>query len=441
MKSTLETVKGRAKLAGEKVHSDKLMLGGHLLYVKSSPKEPGIFSVRLVNSETGKQKKTKIGPADDFTKADGLLIFDYAQAKNKAFELLKELAKEFEEGILGRITISHKDYTVANAVFDYLEYLNRQGKKSIRTCESMFNAHVLPELGDIKVSRLSKEKLEDWKFKMSITPRRKQIRISGIKCKTVLDDKKYENMTDEEKRKRKDTANHVLLLVKIALNFALKNGRIEQPSRGMWKDAEFFEGVKGVRNTFLSIQEQKRLINSCENQDFKNLVIAALMTGGRYMEIASLTVSDYIKSIKKIRFGPFGKVKGKIRYVILTDEAVSFFDNMVEGKSGSDLIFTRETYRFKTTKEKNPEINGRWVEEDQSYYMRNSCKIAELSNVCFHSLRHTFASNLVNKGVNLMAIAEALGHKDTTMVQKHYGHLEPSLMDEAIRNAQEKLLN
>ena len=52
------------------------------------------------------------------------------------------------------------------------------------------------------------------------------------------------------------------------------------------------------------------------------------------------------------------------------------------------------------------------------------------SKIHFHDLRHSFASNLAQKGVSLYVIKELLGHTDikTTMI---YAHLKP----ENLRNA------
>jgi hypothetical protein len=36
-------------------------------------------------------------------------------------------------------------------------------------------------------------------------------------------------------------------------------------------------------------------------------------------------------------------------------------------------------------------------------------------------------------GLPLMVVAKNLGHKDTKMVERHYGHLAPSYVAEAIR--------
>ena len=38
-------------------------------------------------------------------------------------------------------------------------------------------------------------------------------------------------------------------------------------------------------------------------------------------------------------------------------------------------------------------------------------------------MRHSFASNLLMAGVSDVLVARWLGHSDTSMVQKRYGHL------------------
>jgi len=55
---------------------------------------------------------------------------------------------------------------------------------------------------------------------------------------------------------------------------------------------------------------------------------------------------------------------------------------------------------------------------------RNALKKAKIKNICFHDLRHTFASHLIMNGVSLKAIQELLGHTNikTTM---RYAHLSP----------------
>jgi site-specific recombinase XerD len=77
---------------------------------------------------------------------------------------------------------------------------------------------------------------------------------------------------------------------------------------------------------------------------------------------------------------------------------------------------------------------AQWGEQCQKRPMRDACAAAKIKEqVGFHSLRHSYASALVQAGVSLAIVAEALGHSDTRMVSKHYGHLAPSHVADAIR--------
>ena len=51
--------------------------------------------------------------------------------------------------------------------------------------------------------------------------------------------------------------------------------------------------------------------------------------------------------------------------------------------------------------------------------------------VCFHSLRHTFASWLVEEGTPLYTVKELLGHSDFSMTQR-YSHLAPEALQAAV---------
>jgi integrase len=68
--------------------------------------------------------------------------------------------------------------------------------------------------------------------------------------------------------------------------------------------------------------------------------------------------------------------------------------------------------------------------------MREAVERAKIvPRVTFHALRHTWASLAVMAGMPLMVVARNLGHRDTRMVEKHYGHLAPSFIADAIRKS------
>ena len=66
--------------------------------------------------------------------------------------------------------------------------------------------------------------------------------------------------------------------------------------------------------------------------------------------------------------------------------------------------------------------------------MHEACKQATIDPpLNFHALRHTWASLSVMGGMPLMVVAKIFGHADTRMVERHYGHLAPSYVADAVR--------
>jgi integrase len=76
-----------------------------------------------------------------------------------------------------------------------------------------------------------------------------------------------------------------------------------------------------------------------------------------------------------------------------------------------------------------------WTMSHQLRPMAEAVERAKIKPaISFHGLRHTWASLAVMNGVPLMVVARNLGHADTRMVEKHYGHLAPSFIADAIRD-------
>ncbi|MCH6575131.1 MAG: tyrosine-type recombinase/integrase [Bacteroidetes bacterium] len=53
-------------------------------------------------------------------------------------------------------------------------------------------------------------------------------------------------------------------------------------------------------------------------------------------------------------------------------------------------------------------------------------------NIHFHTLRHSFASRLAQKGVSLFVIKELLGHEDLSTTQI-YSHLQKDNLTQAVK--------
>lgn len=112
---------------------------------------------------------------------------------------------------------------------------------------------------------------------------------------------------------------------------------------------------------------------------------------------------------------------GKARHIVLTDAGAAFFSALAVGRVGDDRLFTKED-------------GTAWGKSHQSRPMAAACAAANIRPaLSFHGLRHTYASHAAMAGVPLLVLADNLGHGDTRMVEKHYGHLSQDYRTTMIR--------
>src|SRR5437899_2115749 len=84
------------------------------------------------------------------------------EAKNK----LKDILRDYDDGV----TIAPHNYTVAQAVNDWLTYgLNGRHQNTIKTRRILADQHVIPALGARKLRDLSAEDVDRWLAEKSKT--------------------------------------------------------------------------------------------------------------------------------------------------------------------------------------------------------------------------------------------------------------------------------
>jgi integrase len=399
--------------------------GQALGYYRSRVGSAGQWFARLFDLETKVRKQSALGSADDFSEADGQEVLNFSQAQAKAREWFRTT-----RALASGEAVRKGPYTVANALEDYFRDCERRGVRGLRQMTLAANAHILPALGSIEAGRLSQSRLERWHEQLSLQAARVRSKRSATEPS-----KRELPKTDDEHRRRRATANRILTILKAALNHALTKRRVACNGEA-WREAKPFRGATEARTRFLSVEDQTRLVNGCA-PGFKELTQAALFTGARYGELTRLEVRDFNAEARTL-FIEVGK-GGKSRHVILTEEAARFFREVTTGRSASERIFLRESYptrNWQTTEEK---ILRPWSHAEQFREMKAACAKAGLDYLNFHQLRHTYASTLVNAGMPLVYVAEQLGHTDTRMVEKHYGHLAPNALADAIRKLTPKL--
>lgn len=369
----------------------------------------GTWIARHYSAEYGRRFQS-IGTADGVAEADGEHVLSFAQAQGAARDWFFELARQDRGEVRGG------PYTVRECLEDYATWLLGH-RKSGRDARYRLDTHILPKLGQIECDRLTTAEMQKWLRDLANSP---ALLRSGK-------DAKKRNVRELDKgdadavRRRRSSANRTLTVLKAALNRAWREGKVR--SDEAWRRVEPFEEADAARVRYLAIAEAKRLLNACD-PDFRTLAQAGLVTGARYGELATLRAADFNPDSSTVHVRT--SKSGRGRHIVLNDEGAALFRSLVAGKPGDAVLLVKSD-------------GSHWGKSHQARPMTEACTRANIKPAAsFHILRHTWASLAVMAGAPLMVVARNLGHADTRMVERHYGHLAPSYMADAIRAAAPK---
>jgi integrase len=363
--------------------------------------------------------------ADDIQDADGEEILNYPQAHETALAWFRAKQRRAASGEEDETEPRIKRrFTVRDALDAYFQDGEKRGKKGLCKTKSKAKARIIPYLGHIEVTKLTRTKIEAWFHETANSPRL-------IKTK-IGEPTRYAPppATDDEKRARKVTANYELAILKAALNFVVDRSLIDLPERP-WQLVKQFRGAIKARIRFLTVEEQVKLLKVCP-KEFKELILGALLTGCRYGELIRLKCKDYDPGNGTIFIAD--SKSGKPRHIYLTEEGKKLFYELTDNEDPERYVFTH-TRQTKS----NGIVTDGWQRIDQMRLLHEACKKAGIEKVTFHELRHTYASTLVNRGCSLYVVAHQLGHSGTNMVERHYGHLAPSTVRDEVMRAMPKL--
>jgi site-specific recombinase XerD len=184
------------------------------------------------------------------------------------------------------------------------------------------------------------------------------------------------------------------------------------------------DGVHQIRiaeelPTYFAEKELARLIDGLKDEWLRRIVLFAAMTGARRGEILNLTWDDVnLKDrLVTIHSSSNYRVKGgKVRVVPLNETVARLLESMPDKKG---LVFKGI---------RGEKANGNHVG------CRFRSAVRELGfdrKLHFHSLRHSFASLLVQKGVSLYHVQKLLGHS-SARVTEVYAHLQNAKMHDIV---------
>ena len=173
------------------------------------------------------------------------------------------------------------------------------------------------------------------------------------------------------------------------------------------------------KNRFLSLNEQKALLAAARDSHWEKmylLVLMALTTGARRGELMKLTWQDLDFKSRVARLKTTKNTEPRLLPLLspVIEELIRFREN------NDHLVFPS------TINPHSPfDFKKAW---------NNALVAAKLSNVRFHDLRHTAASNMVANNRTLFETGTLLGHKQssTTMRYAHLAHHHTSKMAEEV---------
>ncbi|HUX60145.1 MAG TPA: tyrosine-type recombinase/integrase [Ignavibacteriaceae bacterium] len=174
---------------------------------------------------------------------------------------------------------------------------------------------------------------------------------------------------------------------------------------------------------FISLSELQIILSNTKADYLKNLFTTAFYTGMRLGELLNMKWSwiDFQQNIIKVQCSDTFTTKSKKERIIPISSTIRIlltnqFPKVID-LDKKDFVFTR--------------VSGIKLNEDFiSKQFKKSVRAAGMDDkIHFHTLRHSFASMLVQRGVSLYVVKELLGHEDLSTTQI-YSHLQKqNLMD------------
>jgi integrase len=321
--------------------------------------------------------------------------------KTEAKEKLKEVLRDYEDGL----AIAPADYTVRDAVEDWLKYgLSGRDDATIEACTHLCRSHVIPSLGARKLRDLQAEEVDRWLADKGKT----------LSTRTLQGLHSCLNRSVKRAMARDKVKRNVVALA------TPPKGQVGRPSKSLT-----FDQAVAV----LEVAEKSRL--------YPYLVVS-LLTGARTEELRALTWSDvrldgdpkanppippHVAVWRSVRRGGDTKTRKSRRTIALPSRCI-------------DALRRQRAQQV----EDRLQAGGRWQEHrlvfaskvgtplDASHIRRDlRSAIAGAPGInpaewTPRELRHSFVSLLSDAGVPLEDISRLVGHSGTAVTEEVYRH-------------------
>jgi site-specific recombinase XerD len=284
---------------------------------------------------------------------------------------------------------------MSKLLVDFLEYLEIEQNRSQKTIANYHHylTRLLDFAGDIDVADITPELVRKWRLWLN--------RLGT-------------NTSDEL---QKTTQNYHLIALRSFLKYCAK-----RDIEAMTADKIELARTRRPQVTFLSSDEMKRLLDQPRTSELSGLrdraIIELLYSSGlRISELVGLN-KDHI-NLKRLEFMVRGKGQ-KDRPVFISPEAARWVELYLGAREDNATpLFVRSGGRKQTdTSGNHLRLTARSI---QRIVARYALLAGITKHVSPHTLRHSFATDLVMNGADLRSVQAMLGHSNiaTTQIYTH----------------------
>lgn len=347
--------------------------------------------------EYARGKRIAVGRADVLTPV---------QAREQAKEILADAYRGGDPGQARRRARAHSFASYVDEVYGpWARHNMRTAEATIRRLKASF-----PELQDRRLDEITPWLIDKWRaarLKAGAKPATVNRDLNDLRSslnKAVLWDLLETNPVSGVKRSRVDPMPSVRFLsqeeelrLRAALDAREKRLRRRRRSANAWRRARGYPPLPTLERVAYA-------------DHVKPLVILSLNTGLRRGELFGLAWGDLDLERANLTVRGSGSKSDRTRHVPLNAEALAMLMGWQAATCAAEgLVF--------------PGRNGGRLDNVRKAWT-GVLKNADIQQLRWHDLRHTFASRLVMRGVNLNTVRELLGHADYTMTLR-YAHLTP----------------
>ena len=301
--------------------------------------------------------------------------------------------------------MSPASLSLSQAIDRYLRYLQSEENKSTLTITNYRQSlTLLQELLPLKnVKNFSKETISDYKQALHEFRTRRNDELS-VRSK-----------------------NHHLTVLRAFLRYLVQEEELDiYPPDRVKRFKELTRQVKVLHG-----EEVTRLLAAPNREERAGKRDAAILelffsTGLRLQELRSLNVKDLNYKTREISVR--GK-RGKIRVVFLSDQAVAALRDYMESRTDHlSPLFIRNP--DKAVSIMPPGENFRLSRISIYNIVKKYALMAGIvTDPSPHTLRHSFATDLLRSGADLRSVQELLGHKDLSTTQIYTHVTNPQLKE------------